>query len=117
MFVTQAHYNLIVDRMRQAEERALALEGELKIERERNRQHEEALIDRVLVRHNSRPVSPPEPMPAPQPAMSALDVARLQDRLKEELEHRGADPGNLTPDVRVQLDEWLEDISEQSRMT
>lgn len=100
----------MVKRARMAELRLANAERDLVVERERNRKREEDLLDRVLIRHNSRPVSPAEPVIPLQAQPTNIDIARLQDMVAEEMEHHGRP---LTPhelhevEIRSQLDDLL----------
>lgn len=81
--------------------------SELAAERERNRQREEALIDRLLTRSGSRPITPPSSDSSgtaiPVKPRSPEDIARYNDFIQEEIEVKGG----ITPDVRSQLDELV----------
>lgn len=82
---------------------------DLKAERERNRQREDSLIDRVLVRHNSRPIRPAEePLPVPSPSISPLDEARRQDIKAEWLDHHQLKEFDMTPHMRDEMERHLD---------
>lgn len=85
---------------------------DLKEERERNRIREEAILDRVLTKHGSRPVSPPvpaSPMVVVPLRRNVEDEARRRDFIAEELEHRGLTPDKATPHLRQELDKMFEE--------
>jgi hypothetical protein len=110
MFIARAHLHLIEAQLAEAHAETARLKAELTEERERNRKREEDLVDRVLTRHGSRPITP-----APEPASvqahqvySSLQAARLDDRRQEFLEHHGLEGQHLTPHIQEQLDNFLD---------
>lgn len=96
----------------------LELRRDLREERERNRVREEAILDRVLTKHGSRPVTPVE-----APALHILSVpkrneeeeARRRDFIAEEVEHRGLTPKEMTPHLREELDQMFEEWEKTSK--
>lgn len=88
---------------------------ELKEERERNRKREEDLVDRILTKNNSRPITPEVPSPPVERPLSKTEVDRLRDVMQEEFEYRKLVPETMTPDVRKQLDQILEESLKDSR--
>jgi hypothetical protein len=85
---------------------------DLKEERERNRVREEAILDRVLTKHGSRPVTPPVPavqVVAVPLRKSEEEEARRRDFIAEEIEHKGLTPEQLTPHMRQELDRMFEE--------
>jgi hypothetical protein len=89
MFISRVHYDDLQMQIARALERALAAEMALHDERERNRVREEALVDRILTKHNSRPVTPKpvedELMFQRQP--SPIEEATKRDFMAEEAEN------------------------------
>ena len=116
MMIFKSQITMLEQLLREAREECVALRKELKTERERNRKREEDLIDRILTRNNSRPITPEEEPAKPvQRPLSKLEIDRLQDMMKEELEYRNLNPEAITPDVRSQLDDMLEDMIKAQR--
>jgi hypothetical protein len=115
MFIAKAHLQLIEAQLAAAQAETLALKVELVQERERNRKREEDLVDRVLTRHGSRPITPaPEPQSVQaHQVYSSLQAARLDDRRQEFLEHHGLENQNLTPHIQAELDQFLDDESKR----
>lgn len=111
MWVSRNHYRLLMrDNFRLLAD-LREVRDDLRNERERNRVREEAILDRVLTKVGSRPVSPPEPVkPAivpTAPKLSEEGEARRRDFIAEELEHRAVN-GNPTPALRRELDDMFE---------
>jgi hypothetical protein len=115
MFIARAHLQLIEAQLIEAHAETARLKAELLEERERNRKREEDLIDRVLTRHGSRPITPlPEPASvAASQIYTSLQAARLDDRKQEFLEHHGLEGQRLTPHIQEQLDQFLDDESKR----
>lgn len=96
----------------------LELRKDLREERERNRVREEAILDRVLTKHGSRPVSP---APAVVEIMSHVlkkseeEEARKRDFIAEEVEQRGLTPKEMTPHLRAELDQMFEEWDKASK--
>lgn len=112
MFIARAHLHLLEAQLADAREEISRLKAQLVEERERNRKREEDLVDRVLTRHGSRPISPLPPEPAQIAAhqvYSSLQAARLDDRKKEFLEYHGLEDQHLSPHIQEQLDQFLDE--------
>lgn len=115
MFVTRGTYKAVVRRARKAESRCIQLEIALEKERDRNKKREDDLIDRILTKNNSRPITPQEPVAPVERPLSKTEVDRMRDVMREEFEYRQLVPETMTPDVRRQLDQILEDTLKESK--
>jgi hypothetical protein len=96
----------------------LELRKDLREERERNRVREEAILDRVLTRHGSRPVSPAPDVIQVLPftaKRSDEEEARKRDFIAEEVEQRGLTPKEMTPHLRAELDQMFEEWDKASK--
>jgi hypothetical protein len=91
---------------------------DLREERERNRVREEAILDRVLTRNGSRPVTPaPAAVQVMQTVLrkSEEEEARRRDFIAEEVEQRGLTPKEMTPHLRAELDQMFEEWDKASK--